>query len=56
MMVASDLIGTEYKTYATDYRVQVRGWLAFAEKFDIDQVSAISGPAVEASDCGAEVV
>jgi uroporphyrinogen-III decarboxylase len=55
MMVASDLIGVPYRTYATDYREQVRGQIAFAEKFSIDHVSAISDPAVEASDCGADV-
>lgn len=55
MMVAADLIDVPYVEYATDYRLQVRGQLAFAEKFDFDHVSAISDPATEAADCGAEV-
>jgi MtaA/CmuA family methyltransferase len=56
MMVASDLIGSSYKQYATDFHTQVRGQIAFAEKFGFDQVSAISDPATEAADCGAVVV
>ncbi|MFP4376640.1 MAG: uroporphyrinogen decarboxylase family protein [Spirochaetales bacterium] len=56
MMVASDLIGSSYKHYATDFATQVRGQIAFAEKFGFDQVSAISDPATEAADCGAVVV
>ena len=55
MMFAADAIGVPYGRYATDYRLLVEGQLAVAEKFDIDQVSAISDPAREATDLGAEV-
>lgn len=56
MMVAADLIDVPYREYATDYREQVRGQLAFAEAFGVDHVSVISDPATEAADCGAAVV
>jgi MtaA/CmuA family methyltransferase len=56
MMAAADLIGEKYGKYATDYRVHAQGQMAIAEKYDIDYVSAISDPAVEAHDCGAAVV
>jgi len=55
MMFAADAIGVPYGRYATDYRLLVEGQLAVAEKFDVDQVSAISDPAREATDLGAEV-
>ena len=55
MMFATDVIGVPYGRYATDYRLLVEGQLAVAEKFDVDQVSAISDPAREATDLGAEV-
>jgi MtaA/CmuA family methyltransferase len=56
MMAAADVVGAPYRDYATDYRVHVRGQLAFAEKYDIDHLSAISDPATEAADCGAVVL
>lgn len=56
MMIAGDAIGVPYGTYATDYHHHVEGQLAIAEKYDLDYVSAISDPAVEAHDCGAEIV
>lgn len=56
MMAAADAVGARYGDYARDYRIQVRGQLAFAEKYDIDHVSAISDPATEAADCGADVL
>ena len=49
MMAAADLIGGKQGNYATDYRSHVRGQVAIAAKYDIDYVSAISDPAVEAS-------
>ncbi|MCS7061325.1 MAG: uroporphyrinogen decarboxylase family protein, partial [Anaerolineae bacterium] len=55
MMLAADQIGKPYLEYATDYRVLVEGQLRTAERFGIDHVSAISDPAVEAADCGADV-
>lgn len=56
MMAAADVIGVPYKRYATDYREHVRGQIAYAEKFGVDHVSAISDPATEAADCGAAVI
>lgn len=56
MMAAADAAGAPYGDYATDYRIHVRGQLAFVEKYDIDHVSAISDPATEAADCGATVL
>jgi MtaA/CmuA family methyltransferase len=56
MMAAADLIGEKYGKYATDYRIHVKGQVAISEKYDIDYVSAISDPAVEAHDCGGSIV
>jgi MtaA/CmuA family methyltransferase len=56
MMAAADLIGEKYGKYAADYRTHVRGQVAISEKYDIDYVSAISDPAVEAHDCGGSIV
>ncbi|TFG63682.1 MAG: uroporphyrinogen decarboxylase [Spirochaetales bacterium] len=55
MMLAGDAIGAKYGIYATDYRVLAEGQIAVAEKFDIDHVSVISDPAVEAHDWGAVI-
>ncbi len=56
MMLAADQVKTRYLDYATDYHVLVEGQLHTAETFGLDHVSVISDPAVEASDCGAQVV
>ncbi len=56
MTFAARLIGANYLEYCTDYRVQVEGQVQVAETFDLDYVSAISDPAVEATDCGAPVI
>ncbi len=56
MQIAADAIGIKYRTYATDWREQVRGQLAFAELYDIDHVSVISDPATESADCGASII
>ncbi len=56
MSLAADEIGARYRDYATDWRVQARGQLAFAEAFGADHLSVISDPAVEASDLGAAVI
>ena len=56
MMFAGDFIGVPYGKYAVDYREHVRGQAAVAEAFDIDYVSAISDPATEAHDWGAEII
>ncbi len=55
MMFAADQIGRPYGQYAADYRTLVEGQLRTAEKFGLDHVSAISDPAREAADCGANV-
>ena len=55
MMFAADQIGAAYGKYATDYRVMVEGQLRTAERFKLNHVSAISDPAREAADCGANV-
>ncbi|MDA3955909.1 uroporphyrinogen decarboxylase family protein [Oceanispirochaeta sp.] len=56
MMFAADLISESYKKYATDAKTHVKGQVAVAEAFDLDYVSAISDPATEAHDWGAEVI
>jgi len=56
MQFAADLISVKYREYATDHRLLVRGQLEVARRFGADCVSAISDPAVEASDVGAPVV
>ncbi|MEW5814428.1 MAG: uroporphyrinogen decarboxylase family protein [Spirochaetota bacterium] len=55
MMFASDHIGVKYGQYATDCTVMAEGQAAVAKYYDIDYVSVISDPAVEAADCGAEI-
>lgn len=55
MMFAADQAGVKYGEYARDHRVLVEAQLLVAERFDFDYVSAISDPAREAADCGAEV-
>lgn len=55
MMFAGDTAGIRYGEYARNHRSLVEGQLRTAEKFDLDYVSAISDPAREASDLGAEV-
>ena len=49
-------IGAPYLDYSTDDRVLVEGQIWVADTFDIDYVSAISDPAVEATDCGSPTV
>ena len=56
MTLAAARIGAPYLDYCTDHRVQVEGQIAVADAFDIDYVSAISDPAVEAADCGAPAI
>jgi MtaA/CmuA family methyltransferase len=55
MQFAADQIGVPYRQYATDYRALVKAQIHTAGKFDFDFVSAISDPAREAADCGAEI-
>lgn len=55
MQYAADQIGANYLNYVRDHRVLVEAQLRTAEIFDIDYVSAISDPAREAADCGANV-
>ncbi|MBI9103473.1 MAG: hypothetical protein JEY99_13730 [Spirochaetales bacterium] len=56
MMFAADLIEVPYREYATNAAIQCRGQLKVAETFGTTHVSAISDPAVEASDLGASVL
>jgi MtaA/CmuA family methyltransferase len=56
MTFAARGIGAPYLEYCTDHRVQVEGQVWVADTYDIDYVSAISDPAVEATDCGAPAV
>ena len=56
MMKAADEIGVPYKTYALDADAHFRGQVAVARAYDIDHVSGISDPAVEAADLGAAIV
>jgi MtaA/CmuA family methyltransferase len=56
MTFAARGIGAPYLEYCTDHRVQVEGQIWVAETYDIDYVSAISDPAVEATDCGSPTV
>lgn len=55
MMFAADRVGQPYGLYARDHRTLVEAQVRTAEEFGIDYVSAISDPAREASDCGADV-
>ena len=56
MMLAGDFIAVPYGRYATDYRLHAEGQIATAGYYDIDYVSAISDPGVEAHDWGANIV
>jgi uroporphyrinogen-III decarboxylase len=56
MSFAARGINVPYRLYATDHRALVQGQLAFAERYGADHVSAISDPAVEASDLGGAVL
>ena len=55
MMYAADQFQVSYGEYAADYKKLVAAQLDIAEKFDFDHVSAISDPAREAADCGANI-
>ena len=55
MMFAARLAGVPYRRYCTDYRELARAQTLVAERFGFDHVSAISDPAREAVDLGAEV-
>jgi MtaA/CmuA family methyltransferase len=55
MMFAADLIRRPYRDYVTDFRVLAEAQLRTAERFGFDYVSAISDPAREAADFGADI-
>ena len=55
MQFAAAHIGVPYRQYATDYHTLVEAQLKVAENFSFDFVSAISYPAREAADCGADI-
>ena len=56
MMVAADEVGEKYGTYIREAAVHARGQVAFAEKYDVDYVSAISCPTTEADSLGANII
>jgi MtaA/CmuA family methyltransferase len=56
MMIAADTIGEPYGKYVLEPDVHARGQVAFAEKWDVDHVSAISCPVTEAADLGAAII
>lgn len=55
MMFAARFAGVSYGDYARDHTVMAVAQAATSEAFDIDFVSAISDPAREAADFGAEI-
>lgn len=55
MMFAGDHAGVKYGDYATDYRQLAKAQVATARDYHFDYVSAISDPAREAADCGADI-
>ncbi len=55
MMIAADEIGVPYKQYVLDAAAHANGQIAFAARYDIDHVSAISCPTSEAADLGARI-
>lgn len=55
MMFAGDHAGVKYGQYAADYRQLAEAQVATARDFHFDYVSAISDPAREAADCGADI-
>ena len=56
MMKAADAVRVPYKRYALDAEAHAAGQIAIARTYDIDHVSGISDPAVEAADLGATVI
>jgi MtaA/CmuA family methyltransferase len=56
MMAAADGIGAKYGAYVREASIHARAQLAFAERWDVDHVSAISCPTTEAADLGATVI
>jgi MtaA/CmuA family methyltransferase len=55
MMFAADSAGVKYGDYARDRRVLAYAQVFTARKYNIDHVSAISDPAREAADLGADI-
>jgi MtaA/CmuA family methyltransferase len=55
MMFAADILGVKYGQYVRDHRIMVDAQVKTAEMFGLDYVSAISDPAREASDLGANI-
>lgn len=56
MAFAARRLGIPYYEYATDYRLLVQAQIQAARDFDLDAVTVMSDPAVEAADCGAPVI
>jgi len=55
MMWAADLIGANYRDYATRAEIQAAAQCAAATRFGFDHVSVISDPGCEAADLGADI-
>jgi MtaA/CmuA family methyltransferase len=55
MQFAAEYIGSNYGTFAADFRVLVRANLACAQDFGFDQVSCISDPYRETQGFGADI-
>lgn len=56
MALVAKEAGTDYSTYAQDYRKLVDGNLCCVEKYGFDAVSAISDPMREAAAFGSKIV
>ncbi len=56
MQYAAEYIGSNYGTFASDYRTLVHANIACAEDFGFDQLSTISDPYRETQGFGAEII
>lgn len=56
MQFAAEYIGSNYKAFASDYRVLTKANVACARDFGMDQVSTISDPYRETQGFGAEII
>ncbi|MBT5816420.1 MAG: uroporphyrinogen decarboxylase, partial [Opitutales bacterium] len=56
MQYAAEYIGSNYSSFASDYRTLVQANIACAEDFGFDQLSTISDPYRETQGFGAEII
>ncbi len=56
MAFAARRMGMPYYDYCLDYRLLADAQVQVADEFDLDVVTVMSDPAVEAADCGAPVI